>query len=437
LVVRADGSATFCPMQRSLLIAAGLSGAPRPRDELVLDRGDSLIMYSDGLIERRGELITNGMERLADMATAIAKGGWPERPAVTFASMLSTEERTDDVVVLCINHTGVADERITAQPVGTTRDGMSTLHLEPVVESTPVARHWIAAHLRDLPADVSGCAALLTSELVTNAVLHAATPLCVTLHILTDRIRIDVADGNPAFPSVKDYGRDAATGRGLTLFDTLASQWGVQAVDGGKIVWFELPVDFPVAPIAVSDGTFRFDLTSIAQADRLGSLDQSLDVSIRLMGIPVTLLQKSSEEYEALFRELRLMKERAESSPVAPDLPERLAMLVSEIGTRFNGLGPGMDEMWQAAVDNQITSFDWTFALPESAVVACEFYNALLDEADEFGLSQRLLTLPASPTSVAVRRWFLSEMIGQLHGKAPVAWSDSHFHAELQAVSAR
>ena len=75
LVVRADGSATFCPMQRSLLIAAGLSGAPRPRDELVLDRGDSLIMYSDGLIERRGELITNGMERLADMATAIAQSG--------------------------------------------------------------------------------------------------------------------------------------------------------------------------------------------------------------------------------------------------------------------------------------------------------------------------------------------------------------------------
>ncbi len=437
LVVRADGSATFCPVQRSLLIAAGLSGAPRPLDELVLDRGDSLIMYSDGLIERRGELITNGMERLANMATAIAKAGWPDRPAVTLASMLSTEERTDDVVVLCINYAGVAAERITAQPVGTTRDGMSTLHLEPVVESTPVARHWIAAHLRDLPADVSDCAALLTSELVTNAVLHAATPLCVTLHILPDRIRVDVADGNPTFPSVKDYGRDAATGRGLTLFDTLASEWGVQAVDGGKIVWFELPVDFPVSPGIVSDGTFRFDLTGIAHADRQGDLDQSPDVSVCLIGIPVKLLQKSSEEYEALFRELRLMKERADSSSGATELPERLSMLVTEMGTRFDGLGPGMEETWQAAVDDKITSFDWTFELPQSAVVACEFYNAMLDEADEFGLSQRLLTLPASPSSVAVRRWILSELIGQLHGKAPVAWADSRFHADLQAVSAR
>ncbi len=439
LVVRADGSAMFCPMQRSLLIAAGLNGSPRPRDEVVLDRGDSLIMYSDGLIERRGEVITDGMERLANTATIVARAGWPDHPATTFASMLSAEERTDDVVVLCISYTGIRGRRISAQPVGTSRDGMSTLHLEPVVESTPVARHWVAAHLRDLPADVTGCATLLTSELVTNAVLHAATPLCVTLHILPDRIRVDVADGNPAFPSIKEYGKDAATGRGLTLFNTLASNWGVQAVDGGKIVWFELPVDFPVSPVSVSDGSFRFDLTGIARASLHGDPGESADLSVRLLGIPAMLLQKSSEEYEALFRELRLMKERADSSADAPHLPERLAVLVSQIGTRFNGLGPGMDEMWQMAVDNRVEYeyFDWTLDLPQSAVTACEFYDAMLDEADEFGLAQRLLTLPASRTSEAVRRWLLSELTGQLHGKAPVAWADSRFHAELQAVPAR
>jgi GAF domain-containing protein/anti-sigma regulatory factor (Ser/Thr protein kinase) len=437
LVVRADGSATFCPMQRTLLIAAGLSGSLRPRDEVVLDRGDSLIMYSDGLIERRGEVITHGMERLANTATVVARAGWPDHPAVTFASMLSVEERTDDVVVLCLNYTGISTGRISAPPVGTSRDGMSTLHLEPVVESTPVARHWVSAHLRDLPAEVTGCAALLTSELVTNAVLHAATPMCITLHTLPDRIRIDVADGNPAFPSIKEYGKDAATGRGLTLFNTLASNWGVQAVDGGKIVWFELPVDFPVTPSSISDGSFRFDLTGITHPSLHGEPGASQEVSVQLVGIPVALLQKSSEEYEALFRELRLMKERTGTSPEAPHLPERLSVLVSQIGTRFNGLGPGMDDLWQTAVDNKVEFFDWTLDLPQSAVAAVEFYDTLLDEADEFGLAQRLLTLPASPTSVAVRRWFLSEMIGQLHGKAPVAWADSRFHTELQTLSAR
>ena len=151
----------------------------------------------------------------------------------------------------------------------------------------------------------------------------------------------------------------------------------------------------------------------------------------------MALLQKSSEEYEALFRELRLMKERSDNAPGAPHLPERLGVLVSQIGTRFNGLGPGMDDMWQTAVDNKVDSFDWTLELPQAAVASVEFYDAMLDEADEFGLAQRLLTLPASPTSVAVRRWFLSELTGQLHGKAPVAWVDSRFHAELQALSAR
>ncbi|HVA07215.1 MAG TPA: ATP-binding protein, partial [Acidimicrobiales bacterium] len=332
---------------------------------------------------------------------------------------------------------GVSEERLTDPPVGTSRDGMSTLHLEPVVESTPVARHWVAAHLRDLPAEVTGCAALLTSELVTNAVLHAGTPLCITLHILPDRVRVDVADGNPSFPAMKEYGKDAATGRGLTLFNSLASNWGVQAVDGGKIVWFELPVDFPVPPASVSDGTFRFDLTGIARTSVRGESDDSPELSVHLMGIPVALLQKSSEEYEALFRELRLMKERSASAPEAPPLPERLAVLVSQIGTRFNGLGPGMDEIWQRAVDNDVEFFDWSLDLPQSAVAAVEFYDAMLDEADEFGLAQRLLTLPASATSVAVRRWFLAELTGQLHGKAPVAWVDSHFHAELQPMSAR
>ena len=236
--------------------------------------------------------------------------------------------------------------------LGTARDGMWTLRLEPVVQSTPMARHWVSAHLRDVPTEAAECAALLTSELVTNAVLHAATPLSVTVHILDDRIRIDVADSNPVVPSLKDYGADAATGRGLTLFNTLASDWGVQPVEGGKIVWFEVPVDFPVAPSGLSDGSFRFDLVGIAHTDIHPPTGDDPVVPIDLVGIPVALLQKASEEYEGLFREFRLMKEHADAAPGTPStLPERLSVLVSDIGTRFHGFGPGMDETWQDLVD--------------------------------------------------------------------------------------
>ena len=294
-----------------------------PAYDLALHPGDTLVMYSDGLIERRSELITVGMQRLADAATAVAAGGWPERAASELATRLGDDETADDVVVLALRYLGPPAEDTGSALVGTEHAGMSTLHLEPIVESTPTARHWVTEQLRDVPAEVSECAALLTSELVTNAVLHAATPFTVTLHLMADRIRVDVADGSPVVPSIKDYAADAATGRGLTLFNTLASDWGVQPVMGGKIVWFELPVDYAVAPDGVSDGTFRFDLIGVAQAEMHERRDTQPLVPVDLLGVPVRLLQKASEEYEALFRELRLMKEHGPR--LTPSLlPERL-----------------------------------------------------------------------------------------------------------------
>ena len=73
LLVRADGHSTFFSSQNSLLIAAGLGGPVRPALAVTLSPGDSLVMYSDGLVERRGELITLGMQRLAEAATAVAR----------------------------------------------------------------------------------------------------------------------------------------------------------------------------------------------------------------------------------------------------------------------------------------------------------------------------------------------------------------------------
>ena len=76
-------------------------------------------------------------------------------------------------------------------------------------------------------------------------------------------------------------------------------------------------------------------------------------------------------------------------------------------------------------IDHHAESYDWHLELPVSAVEACEFYNGMLDEADEFVLAAQLLTLPASPASVAVRRWFLSELTAQLKGAAPTPWAES------------
>lgn len=83
-------------------------------------------------------------------------------------------------------------------------------------------------------------AALLVSELVTNAVLHAATDVTVTVSAQDDRARIEVADGSPLSARRRQYSPDAATGRGIQLVDGFASSWGSDVVGSGKTVWFEL-----------------------------------------------------------------------------------------------------------------------------------------------------------------------------------------------------
>jgi anti-sigma regulatory factor (Ser/Thr protein kinase) len=81
---------------------------------------------------------------------------------------------------------------------------------------------------------------LCVSEVVTNAVLHAGTELRFSVCSTDDRVRVEVADGNPSVPMRKRYDLAAPTGRGILLIEELADGWGVEPSETGKVVWFEL-----------------------------------------------------------------------------------------------------------------------------------------------------------------------------------------------------
>jgi anti-sigma regulatory factor (Ser/Thr protein kinase) len=85
---------------------------------------------------------------------------------------------------------------------------------------------------------------LVVSELVTNAVLHGAEPIVVTVVRTPDRVRVEVTDGAPdASPHSNRVRPDAETGRGLSVVTRLAAAWGWRATPGrGKTVWAELPL---------------------------------------------------------------------------------------------------------------------------------------------------------------------------------------------------
>ncbi|OQR59473.1 hypothetical protein B6E66_35095 [Streptomyces maremycinicus] len=87
----------------------------------------------------------------------------------------------------------------------------------------------------------SETAELLTSELVTNALVHTDDDAVLTATLSPSGLRVEVRDSAAHGPRPRVPSADEAThGRGLVLVESLADTWGVRAQGGGKVVWFEL-----------------------------------------------------------------------------------------------------------------------------------------------------------------------------------------------------
>jgi anti-sigma regulatory factor (Ser/Thr protein kinase) len=108
------------------------------------------------------------------------------------------------------------------------------------------ARRFVGEVLRDHGLDtgeVVEAAALLTSELVTNAVLHAAGTINVDVDLDLTAVRVEVADSGEEQPARRDAAPEDTSGRGLCLVEAMARAWGVERErEDGKVVWFELDV---------------------------------------------------------------------------------------------------------------------------------------------------------------------------------------------------
>lgn len=120
----------------------------------------------------------------------------------------------------------------------------------PAPGSVGEARRFLTRTLADWDGeDLAWTAALLLSELATNAVLHAGSDgFSVALRLLEDgALRVELTDASVRPPRQRDYGTSATTGRGIALVDQLAREWGVAPRPGGKTVWCEVLPE-PPAP---------------------------------------------------------------------------------------------------------------------------------------------------------------------------------------------
>ena len=90
-------------------------------------------------------------------------------------------------------------------------------------------------------------AVLLTSELATNAVIHARTPFRVSV-MLDEELTIEVADGSEELPRLEPVAIDGESGRGLLLVSRLADRWGSRQEERGKTVWFAFSLNGAAPP---------------------------------------------------------------------------------------------------------------------------------------------------------------------------------------------
>jgi serine phosphatase RsbU (regulator of sigma subunit) len=201
-----------------------------------MKESDTLILYTDGLVERRGESIDAGLQRLQ---TAIQSG--PQRPESLCAYLLeSARERDtepeDDVTALVVR-IGPREPRHLGERARRGRVQVA-LAREPTAPGS--ARKLIEREFGALlDADELDRAKLAVSELTTNAVLHGQGEITLLADLDDTRLMVEVIDQGSGFEHVvrgQDF--EGIGGHGLNIVDAESSRWGMH--EGTTHVWFEI-----------------------------------------------------------------------------------------------------------------------------------------------------------------------------------------------------
>ena len=285
--------------------------------------------------------------------------------------------------------------------------------LPPETTSVGAARRFVEATLASSGRpELADAATLLTSELVTNAVLHAGTEVGVVVRVEGGGLRVEVHDASPVLPVVKTHSALAATGRGLHLVEKLADAWGVGEEDG-KYVWFRLGA----GRVGPAEPEAEVDLD--AWADLEEEVPGAALVEVRILGLPLRVYARAAEHGDELFREFALVASRDPADDAS--VPARLLALVADLG-RFSSFTAAAGADLQAALGRGDDEVDLSYRVPPEAAQAVVELDRLLDEAEAYCRSEDLLTLAAPPDALAFRRWYLAEFVRQAAGGAPRRW---------------
>lgn len=260
----------------------------------------------------------------------------------------------------------------------------------------PLVRSWNGAPLEFEVA-------LVTSELVTNAVLHAQSAIVLALRPIEGGVRIEVTDSCPSvlphtppqhadLPRVMTLGQ---SGRGLQVVCELAARWGIDTTQRTKTVWAEL-----------SEG-------KSGPTEPLLQLEYEAEVrdgvTLRYIDLPTATAVASGVQVDDVVRAIQL--EHGATHPEDAAVGRLYQLLLSTAAERLEGRHAAL---WASAEDQP--TFDFEVITTVEAMRDLGELSRMLENPDAF-----ISIAPPKPPGelTPFRRWLQNETARQLRGEAP------------------
>ncbi len=226
---------------RTLLTDAGIGPITEAQDgtealAIAQDVDPQLVLLDLAMPGPSGLVILPDLIALVPSASVVVVSNFPRRRvadlaiargAVGYVEKRTPPERLVEEILVAAALTAAAAEPITAELAADTT-------------SPRQARLLIQDLLGSAADELVDTVQLLVTELVTNAVVHAASAPRLEIHLGRATIRIAVYDDDATMPERREPDVDRPGGRGLHLLDLLATRWGSEPHPPGKVVWFEV-----------------------------------------------------------------------------------------------------------------------------------------------------------------------------------------------------
>ncbi|HWG73623.1 MAG TPA: SpoIIE family protein phosphatase [Acidimicrobiales bacterium] len=209
----------------------GVGGQSFREQYAELPDGVQLALYTDGLVERRGDDIDAGIAELCSQLRDAPRLTHNADLAELVNRLRPPGDDDDDIAMLVVGP---------SPPSGAHGHAASghveiPFRKEAVAEARRLVVDWLCKW--GIGSELRDTIVLITSELASNAILYGRAPVMLLLRRGPVSITLEVRDHGKLMPQPQRPAPNDEHGRGLYLVDMCASRWGIRSTSTGKAVW--------------------------------------------------------------------------------------------------------------------------------------------------------------------------------------------------------